>query len=171
MRDIKNYFWIIPFIGIIVCVTAFLTPTAFFENVTWNHTIYNWIWGYFRGQIISQFDQSSTIESRFYDNPIQLISSILASAIIITCIMIITVSSYRQKDNLKKGIIKPATSLFPAIIIILTTSIWMIMMEIAELLLYNLSMWNRYFPSFGVIGMFLGAGIIIGGFFSINKTD
>jgi hypothetical protein len=45
----------------------------------------------------------------------------------------------------------------------------MIMMEIAELQLYGLSMWSRYLPHFGLIGMFLGATLIICGFFLIKK--
>ena len=44
-------------------------------------------------------------------------------------------------------------------------------MEIAELLIYDLSMWNRFLSSFGVIGMFIGAGIIISGFVLIKKID
>ncbi|MHA1933072.1 MAG: hypothetical protein ACW96X_11050 [Promethearchaeota archaeon] len=42
-------------------------------------------------------------------------------------------------------------------------------MEIAELSIYDLSMWDRYIPNFGVIGMFLGAGFIITGFIVIKK--
>jgi hypothetical protein len=42
-------------------------------------------------------------------------------------------------------------------------------MEIAELQLYGISFWLRYLPYFGLIGMFLGAGIIICGFFLLKK--
>ena len=46
------------------------------------------------------------------------------------------------------------------------------MMEIAERNLYDLSMWGRYVPGFGVIGLFIGAGLIIFGglIIRLNKT-
>lgn len=47
----------------------------------------------------------------------------------------------------------------------------MIMMEIAELEIYDLSMWKRYTPNFGVIGMFLGTSLIISGFVLLRKSD
>ena len=42
-------------------------------------------------------------------------------------------------------------------------------MQLAESVIYNLSMWNRYIPNFGVIGMFLGSSLIICGFVLIRK--
>jgi hypothetical protein len=164
MKDIKNYFWLIPFIGGIICLIAFLTPTAIFENIIWNHSIHNWIWGYFYETL------GLTSVSRFYNDPLQLISSVIASTIIITCIMIILALNIKNRNSLKKGIISSASSLVPAILIIITTATWMIMMEIAELQLYDLSMWGRYLPNFGLIGMFLGAGLIISGFLLLKKS-
>jgi len=78
-------------------------------------------------------------------------------------------SAYKHRNDLKKGIIKLTTSLIPAILTIISMITWMILMEIAELRLYDLSMWNRYLPSFGVLGMFLEAGLIISGSFLIKK--
>jgi len=56
MKEFKNYLWIVPFIGGIICIIAFLTPAAFFENRQWNHTIFRWIWGYYYDQVISDYD-------------------------------------------------------------------------------------------------------------------
>ncbi|MFX1571593.1 MAG: hypothetical protein ACFFB0_02510 [Promethearchaeota archaeon] len=170
MKELKNYLWLIPFIGVIICIIALLTPAAFFENRQYNHTIYRWIWGFYYDKLISNFDQSVTIESRFFDNPLQLISSAITSTIIIACVIITLLSAYKRRSDLKNGIIKAKTFLIPAILIILSMITWMTLMEIAELQLYDLSMWNRYFPSFGVIGMFLGAGLIIVGFFLVKKN-
>lgn len=165
MRHSKYYLWTTPYIGAIICLIAFFTPSAFFENIVWNHIIYNWMWGFYYERL-----PSGTITSRFYTNPLQLISSVLASIIIITCILIILILNYKSRNELKKGIIRPFTTILPSILIIITTLIWMIMMEIAELQLYSLSMWGRYFINFGVIGMFLGAGLTICGFFLIRRS-
>lgn len=163
MRDLKQYLWIVPSIGMILCFIAFLTPTAYFENTFWNHTIYSWIWGYFYER------QSVTILSTFYTYPLQLIPSIITSVIIITCILIVLISTYRSKKNEKQGKVRPAHSVVPAIFIIITIITWMITMEIAEFQLYDISFWDRYLPSFGLIGMFLGAGLTIIGFFMFKK--
>jgi len=45
MRNLKRDVWIVPYLGIMTCSIAMLTPTAFFENVMWNHELINWIWG------------------------------------------------------------------------------------------------------------------------------
>ncbi len=164
MRDLKNHLWTLPFIGIIICFTSLLTPTAFFENTFWNHLIYNWLWGYFYEKL-----PSDVVIRRFYNDPLQLFSSIFATIIIIVCLLIIITSFYKNRDKLKSGIINPFTSILPSIFIIIIMSIWMITMEIAELQLYGISFWLRYLPNFGLIGMFLGAGIIICGFLLIKK--
>jgi len=69
----------------------------------------------------------------------------------------------KHRDNLKKGSINLPKYIIPAIFIISSTIFWMVMMEIAERNIYDLSMWDRYVPGFGVIGMFIGAGLIIFG--------
>ena len=164
MKHLKYYLWAIPFVGTTICLIALFTPAAFFENIVWNHEIYNWIWGYFYEKL-----PLGDIVSRFYTDPLQLISSLLASIIIITCILIVIMSNYKNRNDLKKGIVNPSTLIIPSILIIITTSMWMILMEIAELQLYDISMWNRYIAHFGVIGMFIGAGLNITGFFLIKK--
>jgi len=169
LRNLKNYIWTLPFIGALICIISFFTPAAYFENIVWNHTIINWIWGYYYDKLVSRYDQSITIENGFYSEPIQFISSFITSVIIVFCILIIILYSYKNRTNLKNGIIKSITSLFPAVIIIISTITWMIMMEIAELQIYGLSMWDRYTPNFGLIGMYIGATVIIVGFILIKK--
>ena len=55
--------------------------------------------------------------------------------------------------------------------IILSMIVWMVIMEVGEFESYDISMWNRYVPIFGVVGMFLGAGLIIMGYFLIKKCN
>ena len=169
MIDIKLYFWMIPFVGVVICSIALFTPAAFFENQIWNHTIYVWIWGYNVNKLVSVFDQSVSIDSQFYSHSLQLIPSLISSSIIIISIIIIAFSVYKHRKDFRDGKIKITQSLIPVILIIISTIIWMLSMEIAELSIYDLSMWDRYIPNFGVIGMFLGAGFIITGFIVIKK--
>ena len=157
MRYLKRDLWIIPYLGIITCSIAILTPTAFFENVIWNHEIINWIWGYFQETF------NSTVTGGFYRDPIQLVPSVITSSIIFASILIMAIGLVKHRDNLKKGSINLPKYIIPAIFIISSTIFWMVMMEIAERNIYDLSMWDRYVPGFGVIGMFIGAGLIIFG--------
>jgi hypothetical protein len=32
MDDIKRYIWMMPFVGVVICIIALFTPAAFFEN-------------------------------------------------------------------------------------------------------------------------------------------
>ena len=170
MRDLKNYIWILPFVGVFTCIISLFTPAAFIENRYWDHIIIKWMWGYYHdNRVFSIGGQGLTVESRFYSDPLQLLSSVTFSLIIIVCIGIMGLSAYKHRNDFKNGIIKKKYSLFPALVIIISVIMWMIMMEIAELVIYDLSMWTRYTPNFGVIGMFIGTILIITGFVVIRK--
>ena len=106
MEDINHYFWIIPFIGLVICIIAIFTPAAFFENQIWNHTIYVWIWGYYIDKIVYVYDQSVSINSQFYSHPLQLLPSLIASSIIIISIIIIAFSIYKHRIHYRDGKIK-----------------------------------------------------------------
>jgi len=155
MQNLKRNVWIISYLGIIMCSIAMLTPTAYFENVIWNHENIIWIWGFFQESL------NSTVSEGFYTDLNQLVSSVIASSIIIACIFIIALGLVKHRDDLKKGSIDLTNYIIPAICIISSTIFWMVMMEIAERNIYDISMWDRYVPGFGVIGMFIGAGLII----------
>jgi hypothetical protein len=163
MKKIKNIIWFLPFAGIIIITFAFFTPTAFFENRAWNHTLSNWIWGFYYDQL------NQTITIGFYSNPLQFLPSVISSVIIILCLGIIGFSSFKHIKDFKNGRIEVNYTVIPSFLIIIVVVIWMIMMEIAELVIYDLSMWNRYIPNFGVIGMFLGTLTILSGFVLIRK--
>jgi hypothetical protein len=161
MKNLKKFTQTLPIIGVIICSIAFFTPASFFENIVWNHTIINWIWGFYSDQY------NMTIINRFYSHPLQIIPSLICSVIFIVCLGITGILSY--KIIKKKEIMKTKYLLIPPILMILSVIIWMIMMEIAELVIYDFSMWNRYIPNFGLIGMYLGSLIIIIGFTLVKK--
>jgi len=137
----------IPFVGVVICIIALFTPAAFFENQIWNHTIYVWIWGYNIDKLVSVYDQSVSIDSHFYPYPLQLLPSLISSSIILISIIIIAIGVYKHRNDFRDGKIKITQSLIPAILIIICTIIWMLTMEIAELSIYDLSMWDRYIPN------------------------
>ncbi|MHA2325642.1 MAG: hypothetical protein ACXACB_09595 [Promethearchaeota archaeon] len=169
MKDIKQYFWMIPLLGAVTCFIAFITPVASFENRIWNHTIYVWIWGFYFDRLVSVFDQSVSIDTQFYTHPLQITPSLVFSSIIIVCITFVIYSTYKHRKDYKDGKTKAIQSVIPGLIIIICVIIWMVMMEFAELSIYDLSMWNRYIPNFGLIGLYLGAGLMIVGFLLIKK--
>ena len=157
MRDLKRDVWIIPYLGLIICSIALFTPAAFFENIIWNHEIIKWMMGFFQNTF------NSIVNIGFYEESLQLVPSVISSSIVIFSILIITIGLIKSRDNIKKGSINLSLIIIPAICIISSTIFWMIMMEIAERNIYDLSMWGRYVPGFGVIGLFIGAGLIIFG--------
>ena len=157
MRNLKRYVWIIPPLGIITCSIALFTPAAYFNNIIWNHEVINWIWGYFQNIF------NSTVSGGFYTDPLQIVPSVIASSIIFVSILIIALGLVKHRDDLKTGSIKLPIYIIPSICIICSTIFWMAAMEIAELDIYGLSMWGRYVPGFGVIGLFIGTSLIIFG--------
>lgn len=157
MRNLKTFFWLLPCIGLILCSIALFTPAAYFENVIWNHEIIKWILGFFQNTF------NSIVNVNFYEDSLQLVPSIVTSSIVILSILIIALAMVIDRNDLKKGSINLFKYIIPAICIIISTIFWMSMMEFAERTMYDLSLWNRYVPGFGVIGLFIGACLIIFG--------
>ena len=157
MRDLKRDVWIVPYLGLIMCSIALFTPAAFFENIIWNHEIIKWMMGFFQNTF------NSIVNIGFYEEALQLVPSVIASSIVILSILIIGIGLSKHRNDLKEGSISLPNYIIPAIFIIGSTIFWIVMMEIAEWNIYDLSMWGRYVPGFGVIGLFIGAGLIIFG--------
>ena len=155
MRDMKIYVCVLPYLGILMCVIALFTPAAYFENRIWNHEIIIWIWGYFQDTF------NSTVSTGFFTYPIQLAPSVIISIIIVLSISYIGVGLIKHRNDLKKGSINILEYIIPAISIISIIVFWMVGMEKAEQAIYGISMWGRYVPGFGVIGLFIGACLII----------
>jgi len=78
----------------------------------------------------------------------------------------------KRRNDLKEGRVKLPEYIIPAICIVSSLIFWMVGMEIAEGNIYDISMWGRYIPGFGVIGLFVGSFLIIIGSLltKYNKT-
>ena len=155
MRELKAYIWVIPYLGLIICLVALFTPTAYFENVFWNHEIINWIWGFY------QDTYNSIVTIAFYDEPIKILPSIILSTVIVISILVCGTCLIRDNKDIRKGLIKLVIYVGSALCVIASVILWMVMMEIAERTIWGISMWGRYIPSFGVIGLLLGSVTII----------
>ncbi|MFX1326146.1 MAG: hypothetical protein ACFE8N_14445 [Promethearchaeota archaeon] len=171
MRELKKYLWRLPLAGVIISLISLFFPAASFRNTSssWDHTIYRWMEGFYYDKLITFYDQNSSINVRFYNDPIQLIPSIISSSLILLSTLFIVINTIKHKAELKQGVYRKSFAYIPPILIILSTIIWMSSMEFAENSQYDLSMWNRYISNLGVVGMFLGGAIIISGFFLIGK--
>ena len=123
---------------------AFFFPTAYFKSIpnpSWNHEITTWIFGYFidiRNEIITY---------GFYTNLLILIPSSIFSSIILISLLVISINFFLKRKYLEKGSI---LNTILAMIMIISVFFWMMMMEIAEQEIYNLSFWNRFTICFGV---------------------
>ena len=157
MQNLEKYVWIVPHLGLVMCLIALFTPAAYFENIIWNHEIIKWTLGFFQNTF------NSIVNVSFYEESLQLVPSVISSSVDILSILIIAIGLIKHRNDLLKGSINLSLIIIPAICIISSTVFWMIMMEIAELNIYDLSMWGRYVPGFGVVGMFIGASLIIFG--------
>ena len=162
MRESKTFIWVIPYLGLIICIVALFTPTAYFENIFWNHEIINWIWGFY------QDTYNSIVTTAFYEEPIQILPSIISCIIIVFSIIIIGLCLIRYNKDIRRGLIKLPIYLVLALCVIASVILWMVMMENAEQTIWGISMWGRYIPGFGLIGLFLGAILIIIGSFLIK---
>lgn len=49
--------------------------------------------------------------------------------------------------------------LYPGILIITITTVWILLMEILDLIQFGSSYWEPFYPGFGVIGMFIGGAL------------
>lgn len=151
----KKYIYIIPYLGLGLCWLALLFPAAYFENVLYHHQIIKWIWGFYQDTL------SLDVNIGFYSFPLQIYSSIIISSINVICLLTVLIIFYLNKNQVKDGTIKLFKYILPPIVVIISTIIWMLMMEVSEQLIYGISLWGRYIPCFGLIGIFLGAVLII----------
>jgi hypothetical protein len=160
----KSYFnrnpWVLSIIGSLIVLISIFTPVT-----TWNPS------GSFAIQWMVQLGLrlEPFIEFGLWRTDPGLLSlSIILSVILFASgILIITLTAIYKRTSRSFQKIKWLWFLF-AILIALSTIAWIIMME----LFYNAqggSHWQSYDPNFGVIGPFIGAGLIILGFFLIKE--
>lgn len=157
---IRKYLWIFYIIGGILTIISILTPTSF--NDTTPTLYYVWI-----TQIGVDVNPPAIYLLRT-DIPLVITSTILALVIFSCSLMAITITTIyiRASLNFKKLAWK---MIILAGLIVACTLYWIIMMES----FYNAYGYNHwvmngggYSPYFGVIGPFIGAGLIILGVFT-----
>lgn len=167
MVEIKKFLWLFAFLGGLIALIALLTPAAGFNyrSPTFDSDFYLWMFNLFFSHRFEGGIHTTRIE--FDTHMISLIPSIICSLLIIisSIISIITANKYR------KGVLDTKISwLVSAIVIIIATIIWMIMMEVSRRVLYGHEFWGILYPCFGVIGPFIGAGLEIVGFILMKKN-
>ncbi|MFX0040084.1 MAG: hypothetical protein ACFFB9_04675 [Promethearchaeota archaeon] len=158
--NIRNYLWILNIAGALLAIISIMTPTSYNDTTP---TLY-YIW---MTQIAIDIEPFAIYLLR-QDLMLVIISSILALIILSSSLiaMTLTITYIRASLNYKKLRWK---MIVLAGLVIASTLGWIIMME----LFYNNYGYNHwittgggYSPSFGVIGPFIGAALIILGIFS-----
>lgn len=160
-RDyIEDYLWAFPLLGGILTFIAILTPASFlFEGGV---SIFIWMWGLASINISNYYETINLVI--FTDNPLILIPSIIISVVILLNIIILFLSSYFYRRDRNKGKVVNSRGLIASIFIIISTILWMISMEITFFTGSGISFWFNNNVGFGVLGVFLGAGLGIMGY-------
>ncbi len=158
MIKIKKIIWIIVCIGGFTTLFSLLTPMAcyIYRSASFNTDYYLWIINLFFSYRYESGLHTTRIEFDF--QLISFIPSIICTAIIIiiTITTIKTGINYRKREGIPK-----INWLILGLIVIFATVFWMIMIEISRWVLYGHSFWANLSPGFGVIGLFVGAGLEI----------
>lgn len=154
MREIYNYTWVFSFLGVIFVIIAFLSPAATY--VSENSIYFYWIWDLYAYETSYDF----TFELDMYI--VNLLPSIVCSLIILSATAWCIVSINKARKGMKE------LGIYPQITIIICTIFWIIVTELSYIVHYDESFWDNFNPSFGTIGMLIGAGIMFAGY-GINK--
>lgn len=160
MADIEELIGVLPFIGSILNFIALLTPAAVNE-VKYGGIIlvckYKWMWGF---EYIYYYNY---IEDFYFPtNPIEIISSIICSIIVVlnsSIILITTCMVWKGKKNIADV---EKYWLITAISLIIIASTWNIIMELINEKIF--SFWKFYKLGFGLIGVYIGAFLTIIGY-------
>ena len=168
MVDIKNLVWGFPLVGGLIIIISFLTPAATFsyQESSFYSEFYRWMldfyiaYDYMDGILTTtRFGLSTSITGH--------ISYIISFLIIgLTILLLVSVIKYKKRDLFPKFNLLG----FPILIVVLTIA-WMVMKEISTILSYNHSFWGLLSPGFGIIGLFLGAGLQIVGYIFLKKNS
>ncbi|MFW9818928.1 MAG: hypothetical protein ACFFE5_04910 [Candidatus Thorarchaeota archaeon] len=168
MIEIKKFIWIVVCIGGFTTLIALLTPMAcyIYRSASFDTDFYLWMINLFYS-----YRYESGIHTTRIEFDIQLISfipSIICTSILIisSIITIKTAINYRERDAIPK-----INWLFLALIVLFVTVFWIIMIEISRWVLYGHSFWANLSPGFGIIGLFLGAGLQIVGYIFLRKIS
>ena len=156
---VRNYLWILNLIGGVIIIISILTPTSYNDT---NPTTYV-VW---MTQIGVDVEPLIIYLLRTHVGLVAT-STMLALIIFSSALMAITLTTIYIRASLSFKKLRWKTIIL-SLLVIVSTLIWIIMME----LFYNESGYNHwvangggYSPFFGVIGPFIGAGLIVLGSF------
>lgn len=166
MRYFKEKYWLFPVIGAFIALISLFTPTTY--DISPPDLILIWI-----NQFAVRVNQISgvlTIELLRSILWLNITSILCEITIFSSAIFLITITNFYRKTFRKYHEIK-WNWIISAILIAMATLTWIISMEIAYINSPQ-SHWEWYSPHFGVIGPFIGVGIIIiGGFLAKDAGE
>ena len=153
-------------IGGLIVVISFFTPAAFFfhQYPAYRTEFYRWMLDFYVSLVFYD-NGTQTITAGLNTNLTGYISWTCSILIIsLNILIILSANKYRKGKTITEN-----NWLIYTIITITTTIEWMIMKEINTLNSFDHSFWGLLSPGFGIIGLFLGAGLEIIGFFLLKR--
>jgi len=158
LKDFKKNAWLFTIIGSLIALISLFTPAA-----TWNREEnFAIIWMFQLGLRLEPYIEFSLWRTELWLLTLSIALSAIIFISIITLIILTVIfkRTSRSFQKLKWG------CLLLAIIITLSTLVWIIVMEILYIS-HGINHWSvyggNYSPSFGVIGPFIGSALIIVG--------
>lgn len=162
MAGIRDYIWILPFIGSILAAISIFTPAA--VRIFGPGQYLQYMNGFY------VFIVGGTPEFGFVDIPILMIVGVICLILIITCTIIMFISSltHRKRDA-------PASWIVFGILFIGGASYYIGGTEVGYMMYgminydTSFSFWDIFTPSFGAIAPFISGGMSILGYI-ISKS-
>ncbi len=165
MVEIRKYLWFFPFIGGLIAIISFLAPAASFiyQSPSYNTEFYRWMLDFYFSHVYEFGIHTTTMG---LNTSLTGYISFTISFLIIGFSIFIIISA----NKYRKGIlIHKINWLIYALLTVILSIIWMVMKEISTMISFNHSFWGLLSPGFGIIGLFLGAGLEIVGYIFLKK--
>lgn len=169
MVDIKEKYWLFPFIGSLLCLIAFIFPSAWAVRQYQGDTIYyNLIWIF---SLHADFIFLEDINMYLNINLLILAPSLICSLLIFVFNLVII----RQSHSVLKGKLEMEDVennwIFLSLFSFIISLIWMILMHIAFIIYYGrtVSFWRYYRLGPGLFLIFIGCFIAVIGILMKKK--
>ena len=157
---LSKYNYLFALLGGIIALIALLTPNAWFNQSYMGMSIERfteWMFGY------STYYWWETGYEVAWVGPITLFISLTSTIIVIIASIVAIVSANNDR---KRGYYPKSTLIIVGCSLVIIIIFYIIMIEILTL---NFSFWAILNPGFGIIGVFIGAGLIIATHFIRKK--
>lgn len=164
MPEIRDYIWLLPFIGSILTVISIFTPAAVYN--TGFSTLFRYMDGFY-----VTFSPMTGPSFGFINIPILLIIGIICTILIVTCTMILFISSltHRKKDIPGSWLVLGIFFIGGAIYYIAGTEVGYLMYGLIN---YDtpFSFWDFHTVSFAAVAPFITGGLSIVAFIIGKST-